>query len=228
MRSLILLVALASAGCLRSTQFQCSNDTACGASGLCEPSGYCSFPDTDCDSGRRYGDSAGGNAGQCTSGSTGSDSGVDTPVAITDGRMIDGPVGVGCPSGYNVVPNGQAGHLYKIVTAADNWDPQRLGCRATTLSAYLFVPDDLTELTALDAVVGVPKYWIGVSDSAADGTFVALPNNTAQTFLPWATNEPENGANPPQNCVAVTTSAHEFSDERCNNANLPAVCECAP
>jgi hypothetical protein len=231
MRSLILLVALASAGCLRSTQFQCSNDTACGASGVCEATGYCSFPDTDCPSGRRYGDSAGGSAGQCTSGGTGSDGGmIDTPVAIIDGRMIDAPVGVGCPSGYAAVAGAEAGHLYKIVTAADTWDAQQLACRATTTAANLFVPNDLagTELAALDAVVGETSYWIGVNDIVTDGTFVALPDNLAQAYLPWEAGAPSNGVNPPQNCVAVITATNQFNDLRCNNTNLPAVCECVP
>lgn len=49
--------------------FTCKDDDACegaGAGGLCEPTGFCSLPDDDCPSGRRYGDYAGdGLAGEC-------------------------------------------------------------------------------------------------------------------------------------------------------------------
>jgi alpha-tubulin suppressor-like RCC1 family protein len=48
--------------------FRCPTDQACGAGGVCEPEGYCSFPDETCASGRRFDESAGGGAGgRCTS-----------------------------------------------------------------------------------------------------------------------------------------------------------------
>jgi hypothetical protein len=226
MRVTIVFVALAAGGCLRTTQFQCANDSACGAQGVCESTGFCSFVDSDCESGRRYGDSAGTMAGQCTTGGTGSDGGtIDTPITPIDG-MPDSTTSVGCPSGYNLVA-GAGTHLYKIVTTTDPWDTQQAACRATTLSANLFVPDDAAELMALDAVAGVASYWIGVSDTQTEGTWLALPNNTAQTYLPWATGQPESG-NPTEDCVAVNSATHQFSDERCGNTNLPAICECVP
>ena len=57
------------AGC-GPAAFGCSDDDQCqsedGAAGTCELTGFCSFPDPACPSGRRYGDLAGGGyAGQC-------------------------------------------------------------------------------------------------------------------------------------------------------------------
>lgn len=56
------------AGC-GPAAFGCSDDDQCqsdGAAGTCEQTGFCSFPDPVCPSGRRYGDLAGGGyAGQC-------------------------------------------------------------------------------------------------------------------------------------------------------------------
>lgn len=61
-------------GC-RTEQFQCVGSDQCGTDGVCEENGYCSFPATDCESGRRYGQSAvAGVAGVCVplpEGSTG-------------------------------------------------------------------------------------------------------------------------------------------------------------
>lgn len=55
-------------GCSPSA-FGCEDDGQCSAAdgaGSCELNGYCSFPDDDCRSGRRYGDAAGGGlAGLC-------------------------------------------------------------------------------------------------------------------------------------------------------------------
>jgi hypothetical protein len=49
--------------------FLCSDDSSCdGAEGRCEATGYCSFPDPSCESGRVYGEFSGPYAGQCVSG----------------------------------------------------------------------------------------------------------------------------------------------------------------
>ncbi len=83
-------------GCYSSGSFTCQDDTACegvGPAAQCEPNGYCSYEDLGCDSGRRYGDLAGGGlGGQCvgesaTSGPT-TDSG-PTSVASLDTADVD-------------------------------------------------------------------------------------------------------------------------------------------
>lgn len=61
--ALLWLTALS--GC-NSEFFACSDDAGCGGTtpgGVCEPSGFCSFPDDDCASGRRYGAHAGAGLG---------------------------------------------------------------------------------------------------------------------------------------------------------------------
>ncbi len=42
-------------GCGPPAVFVCDGDASCGPEGVCEPVGYCSFPDLDCPSGRRFG-----------------------------------------------------------------------------------------------------------------------------------------------------------------------------
>lgn len=55
-----VLAALATACSLDDVAFRCDHDSQCvksGTTGICEPSGYCSFSDSSCtDTGRRYGD----------------------------------------------------------------------------------------------------------------------------------------------------------------------------
>ena len=79
---------------------------------MCEPTGYCSFPDAACESGQRYGDYAGGLAGQCvvdddipTSGVTAASAtgtGTGGPMTATSNGPSDGttsePVATSSPT----------------------------------------------------------------------------------------------------------------------------------
>ena len=66
--------------------FPCDTDEQCtrdGATGVCQASGYCSFPDPSCDSNQKYGDLAPGDlAGACV------------PVAAGSGSDTSGAKGV--------------------------------------------------------------------------------------------------------------------------------------
>jgi hypothetical protein len=229
MRALMLLLVLANAGCLRKTEFQCADDGACGTSGRCESSGFCSFADPDCSSGRRYDQSAGTLANQCTSGGMTGDGGpIDTPPNNNDATMmIDAPP-AGCPTGYNAIVGGQANHLYKLVTAADDWAKQQTGCRMTSASSNLAIPDDITEHTAIDTLAGAGNYWVGISDTVTEGTFLTVLG-AVPSHLPWQLPAPDNGGGVGggEDCVESLPAVHMFNDRRCMD-NLPTVCECVP
>ncbi|MEZ4452681.1 MAG: hypothetical protein R3B09_24690 [Nannocystaceae bacterium] len=47
-------------GCVTTTSYACEGDAQCvqGAQGVCEGSGFCSFPDDGCLTGKRYGEYA--------------------------------------------------------------------------------------------------------------------------------------------------------------------------
>ena len=83
-------------GCSLSRTFACTDDTQCtgaGAVGQCEPTGYCSFPDEECDSQSRYGSNAPpGLADTCVDpvGSTGTTAqGTSTAVPTASGPITD-------------------------------------------------------------------------------------------------------------------------------------------
>ena len=66
----LALSVLACLGCVSPKQsFQCTGNTSCrqgGETGMCEATGYCTFDDSFCSSGRRYGDaSAPPYGGEC-------------------------------------------------------------------------------------------------------------------------------------------------------------------
>ncbi len=77
--------------------FLCGDDDDCGTMGQCEGSGYCSFPDDDCPSMRRYGEHAGdGLAGACVplaTGSTDTTTSTTTPPASTTSTTVPDPDG---------------------------------------------------------------------------------------------------------------------------------------
>jgi len=64
-----LLIAVLVAGCVRGGgSYRCGVDSECsfgGAAGVCESTGFCSFPDDECESGYRYGEHAGSFANTC-------------------------------------------------------------------------------------------------------------------------------------------------------------------
>jgi hypothetical protein len=56
--SRVALALVCLAGCSLGDSYHCARDSQCvlgGSTGFCEASGYCSFPDTSCAGGRRYG-----------------------------------------------------------------------------------------------------------------------------------------------------------------------------
>lgn len=61
----VALLALGACGSAGS--YECVTADACdsAAGGVCEPSGYCSYADERCDSGRRFGQLAGAQRGEC-------------------------------------------------------------------------------------------------------------------------------------------------------------------
>lgn len=83
-------------GC-SSAAFACDGNSQCGADGLCEPQGYCSFPDLDCASGRRFGEGSSNVSGACVpvtpgEGSSSADS-TATGSAGGSGVTTAGPIG---------------------------------------------------------------------------------------------------------------------------------------
>ena len=64
----VLGIALVASGCLNKPAYECAGSTDCvngGAQGVCQPDHFCSFMDSSCPSGQRYGDLSGSMGGQC-------------------------------------------------------------------------------------------------------------------------------------------------------------------
>lgn len=217
MRTLAIALILAgAAGCLRKTEYRCTDDGQCSG-GMCAD-GFCAFADSSCSGGFRFDDSAGTASNQCVG---------DVPNPNPDAPVQPDPdsPSAGCPAGYNAV-NGSA-HKYKVLTASEDWPTQHAACKASSPAAYLAIPDDAAEL-ALINTIETGTFWIGLNDMQTEGTFVN-DKGVTQTFFMWFPGEPDNtGPNGPPgggDCVVIETGL--FRDQKCATKH-PALCECEP
>ncbi|HSD90763.1 MAG TPA: lectin-like protein [Kofleriaceae bacterium] len=222
MRTLLLLLALSSAACLRQTEFKCTTSADCSASGaVCEANSYCSFVDPNCASGRRFGDLSGSVAGQCVGGNTGVDGGVDT--------MTDGGGNGNCPATYAAV-GGQA-HRYRVIAGMAVWMVQKTACAADGANAYLAVPDNATELQALVTTAATAHVWVGIDDQTTEGTYQTTKGGTVPANDPmWDTGEPDNAplvGGGQADCVVGVMANAKLADDGCAKT-YPAICECEP
>lgn len=224
-----ILCAGASAGCLRKTEYKCTDSTQCGANGQCEDVGFCSFPASDCDSGRKFGEYSGSTySNTCVGGG-----GVDPDAAVVDGSMTDGMMmadasSPGCPGNYTLT---SGTHKYRVISANGTWMAHKNTCGADN-NSYLAIPDTQGELDFIINSSGVARTWVGISDNDTNAFVTvkgaAYPSTTGSGL--WDTNEPDN--NPTSgpnngNCAQADDNNNKLVDEDCIKTR-PAVCECEP
>ena len=147
----------ASAGCLRQATFRCEADTDCG-SGTCEAVGYCSFDDTGCPDGRRYGELSGPIAGQCVTSEV--DAGVDAPIDAP----LDAPM---CPTDYVVMGTSS----YRLVTTLTGWAAAQADCADDGFGTHLAVAADVGEIALVDTISTASRTWLGITDVKVPATW---------------------------------------------------------
>jgi len=213
----LLVVVVMAAGCLRSTSFHCSSNVDCN-SGTCELNDYCSFADSSCPSGRRFGDLSAQFSNTCVGDLPLVDAGLDGAKDGGADAPPDAPMG--CPASYITIA-AAPGHRYKLITTAGSWQTRHDTCALD--GTYMVVPDDANELAAVVTLAGT-AIWVGVTDTAVEGTFKTVLGVPA-TYLPWAAGQRDDKA-PGEDCVQAALT-NLYSDERCN-LSARTVCECAP
>ena len=218
MKAIMLLVAIASAGCLRNTTFKCDQDSECAGAGA-DPrctGGFCTFADSSCTvAGRRYADNSGTSSGQCV-GEGDDRGGNEPPIDMMGGE----PLPTGCPATGYMTLAGAGTNMYKLINTDRGYIAQRDACAAEM--TYLAIPNNTAELMAITGLNGSNKTWVGINDIVTEGSYQTSLNMPA-VFLPWANGEPDNNGN--QDCVAGTGMT--ISTEDCGQT-FKAVCECTP
>jgi hypothetical protein len=129
MRVAICLAALA-LGCQPPAPFECQTDSACSG-GTCEPTGYCSFADPTCASGKRYGElAAPGLSAECVGASAELSDAAEPDAAEPD------------------VPPAPDAHLDPLAALSDDF-------AASTLSGWQTVRPELVGSSMVDGALVV-------------------------------------------------------------------------
>jgi len=170
MRSFMFFALIVSAGCLRKTEYKCTDSTQCGANGQCEDVGFCSFPASDCDSGRKFGEYSGSTySNTCVGGGS-----VDPDASVVDGATIDGMMmadaSPGCPSNYTLT---SGTHKYRVISANGTWMAHKTTCGADN-NSYLAIPDTQGELDFIIAQSPGARTWVGINDPADNNMVVTV------------------------------------------------------
>ena len=160
---LVLLTMVA--GCLPKS-YQCSSNSDCGSTGQCQPTGFCSYIDTTCSGGQRYGDLSGSYTGQCIG--EGTDARIDSP-RIIDAPAdipIDGPVAfcdtadttlVGCWEFENTVADASGNNNNGTATSVA-YATGKVGQAAVlTAGSHIAVPDSASILASSQLTI---EGWI--------------------------------------------------------------------
>jgi hypothetical protein len=194
----VVLALLALAACRIDETFPCTLDEHCGASGRCEPAGYCSFPDGACTEGRRYDEhAAAGLAGQCVS-------------------------SAGCPASYTVMISG-SGTRYRAVAQPAAWPAAQADCADDGAGIHLAVIGSELERAGVRSLLD-DDVWLGSSDRVEEGRFRWV-TGAVSPFTAWASGQPDDGDGS-EDCVEQKrASMPGWHDQPCTDL-LAYVCEC--
>jgi hypothetical protein len=163
------LCAISSLDCLsKPTEFRCGTGVVCGensdGAGICETSGYCSFPDDSCQgSGRRYADFAGALSRSCV--------GSQEDAGSADRDAQDSAT---CSEGGT--PCGTTPPCVDLTTDGDNCGSCGRSCKGATCDTGLCTPTTLASGQNHPwgiMVAGNDLYWTGL-----DGVMKLTPSST--------------------------------------------------
>ncbi|MEM9452751.1 MAG: hypothetical protein AAGF11_01145 [Myxococcota bacterium] len=124
------VLSVGGGGACSVSTFVCSSDDECGPTGVCEPVSVCSFPDSSCSSGRRYGRYSGSYAAECTA-LDAVDTDAEPPPAMAEGGVSPdllpstgepGGLADGTSTGSTTVAGGDAGAPGSSTTADGDGD----------------------------------------------------------------------------------------------------------
>ena len=127
-------------------------------------------------------------------------------------------VAIACQSQYTFAIGASR---YRVVGGQTAWPAAEASCEADGAGMHLAVLDSAAEMTALAALSGNARTWVGVSDRKTDDVFLRVIGGAA-TFLPWRPGDPSQ-AGPA--CAAWDPQPGQYRDEQCTQGRQ-YVCEC--
>lgn len=191
------VLAVTAAACVSpSAVFTCETSDQCTVGGTCQPNGFCSFPDSTCPTGQRYGEAAGNDlANRCV----GDEPPIDAAGDI-DGRpdaqpgSPDGrPDAMTDPCTAPFAPDAYGCHALTLAMSA-NYDVGRTYCQSIggDLTVLQSVEEGQFIATSMLAPGSAERALMGLDFRSGTWTWV---DGTGLTLTNWNAGEPSAGDN---------------------------------
>lgn len=142
------------------------------------------------------------------------DDGLD---GATIGDGVGDGVSVACQAQY-VFSSGSS--RYRLGGQAA-WTTAEASCEADGVGMHLVVIDAASEMTALVALSGNARTWVGVSDRTTNNVYLRVIGGVA-AFLPWRNGDPSQVG---PACAAWDPQPAQYRDEPCDQMRQ-FICEC--
>jgi hypothetical protein len=148
-------------------------------------------------------------------------------VAMGDGAAVGDGAAIGNDTGGSGTVTCLASYAFSIGSSRyrlggqTTWTTAEASCEADGPGMHLAVIDDASEMSALAALAGGARTWIGASDRKTDNVFLRVTGGVAP-YLPWRSGDPSQ-AGPA--CVGWDSQAAQYRDEQCTQGRQFA-CEC--
>lgn len=128
--------------------------------------------------------------------------------------------------------NPATGHWYDIVSSGANGSWTNAENNAIALGGHLVTINDAAEEAWLRTIFGwQPRYWIGFTDAAQEGTWV-WSSGEAVTYTNWAPGEDNNCTPPPEgedyavvNWIAATGQWNDWDHQRPDYTHIDGIYE---
>jgi Lectin C-type domain len=142
------------------------------------------------------------------------DARLDGATSPGDGAQ-DGVAAI-CPTQYSFAIGSSRYRLGGQTT----WTAAEASCEADGAGIHLVVIDAASEMTALAALSGGSRTWVGISDRKTDNVFLRVIGGVAP-YLPWRSGDPSQGGS----ACAAWDPPSEYRDESCGQGRQ-YICEC--
>lgn len=147
---------------------------------------------------------------------------LDADPAAPDAMVV---TPIGCPAGYTISGDPALPHRYRFDDSSNRTRTDAIAdCADDSVGlTYLAISDSAEENSYLDTISAARAVWLGISDAAAEGTWVTQIGGV-QTYLSWDTGQPDNFFNED---FAVINDGGKWNDVG-GSGNQRYVCECDP
>jgi len=147
------------------------------------------------------------------------DGSVDGPAAVRCDGTADGL----CPCSTAV----QGDRRYLFCPDVVTWEEARDNCRRFGFELVAIDSEAEQDFVWARAAETDGDYWIGLTDSETEGTYVWSDGSALGSFAPWANEQPDSGdGEVEEDCVELIQSEEgRWNDRDCATDYLDYVCE---